>query len=56
MEKQRSSDRVNPADRAGKKPYRAPRLQEYGDLRKLTMTSGKGSNRSDGGTAPSTKR
>jgi hypothetical protein len=38
-----------------KKPYRAPRLKEYGDLRKITL-AGKGSNRADGAGTPSTKR
>ena len=37
-----------------KKPYRAPRLVEYGDLR--TITRGKGSNMSDGAGQPATKK
>jgi hypothetical protein len=37
-----------------KKPYRAPRLQEYGDLRKITMAAKAGS-RGDGGGNPKTK-
>ena len=56
MDKQRPTDRqVTPTDSKSKKPYRKPRLQEYGDLRKITA-AGKASNRSDGGTAPATKR
>ena len=43
------------SSRGPKKPYKAPRLREYGDLRKITM-SGKSSNRGDGGGAPATKR
>jgi hypothetical protein len=53
MDKQRPNDRLTPGHGAGKKPYRTPRLQEYGDLRKITM---KGSFRNDGGGNPSTKR
>ena len=55
MDKQRSNDRMTPGHREGKKPYRAPKLQEYGDLRKITM-AGKANSRSDGGSTPSTKR
>lgn len=36
-----------------KKPYRSPRLVEYGDLRRLTMT--KAGRKSDGGVKPSTR-
>ena len=38
-----------------RKPYRSPRLSEYGDLRKITQ-AGKASNRSDAAGAPATKR
>jgi len=51
MEKPRSSDDTLTAGR--KKPYRRPRLVDYGDLRKITMT--KGSNRSDG-AEPATRK
>ena len=37
-----------------KKPYRAPRLVEYGDLR--TITRGKGGNMSDNPGEPATKK
>lgn len=37
-----------------KKPYRSPRLVEYGDLR--TITQGKGGNMDDGTGAPATKK
>jgi hypothetical protein len=55
MDKQRSNDRLTADHRGGKKPYRAPRLREYGDLRKITM-AGKASSRADGTGAPATKR
>lgn len=45
------NDRPIPPDR---KPYRKPRLTDYGDLR--TITKVKGDNRGDGGAAPATKR
>ena len=51
MEKPRSSD--EPVTDGRKKPYRKPRLVEYGDLQKITMT--KGSNRADG-AEPATKK
>lgn len=37
-----------------KKPYRAPRLVEYGDLR--TITLGKGGTMNDDPTPPATKK
>jgi hypothetical protein len=37
-----------------KKPYRAPRLVEYGDLRKITLA--KGGNMNDDPTPPATKK
>lgn len=37
-----------------KKPYRAPRLVEYGDLR--TITRGKGGNMTDGTGEPATRK
>ena len=37
-----------------KKPYRAPRLVEYGDLRKITQ--GKGGSMDDGTGAPATRK
>lgn len=36
-----------------RKPYRAPRLTVYGDLRRLTMAKGGG--KSDGGGKPATR-
>lgn len=42
-----------PARRAKKRPYRAPALRTYGDLKALT--SAKGGARRDGGAAPKTK-
>jgi hypothetical protein len=38
---------------ARKKPYRAPRLTVYGDLR--TITKAKGGSANDGGSNPKTK-
>ena len=38
----------------GKKPYAAPRLVEYGDLRKIVMS--KASTRNDNTGGPATKR
>lgn len=60
MGRQRSSngasDHLAVARPQKKKPYKAPRLAEYGDLRKITMVA-KGSNRGDGGGGiPATKR
>lgn len=37
-----------------KKTYRSPRLQTYGDFRKLTQT-GKGGNKADGAGVPKTR-
>jgi hypothetical protein len=37
-----------------KKPYRAPRLVEYGDLRKITLA--KGGNMNDDPTPPATRK
>ena len=42
------------APAAGKKPYRAPRLTVYGDLR--TITKAKGGTNNDGGGQPRTKK
>jgi hypothetical protein len=39
---------------SAKKPYRAPRLVEYGDLRKITLA--KGGNMGDDPTPPATKK
>lgn len=39
---------------SGKKPYRAPRLAVYGDLR--TITKAKGGTGEDGGGKPATKK
>jgi hypothetical protein len=38
-----------------KKPYRTPRLVEYGDLRKITLAN-KGGNMGDGAGRPLTKK
>jgi hypothetical protein len=43
-----------PARPDGKKPYRAPRLTKYGNLR--TITQGKGGNMSDGTGLPATRK
>ena len=43
-----------PEPSPGKKPYRAPRLVEYGDLRKITQ--GKGGNMDDGTGVAATKK
>jgi hypothetical protein len=39
--------------RTKKRPYRAPALKTYGDLR--TLTKGKGGARNDGGGRPKTR-
>jgi hypothetical protein len=49
------SDRVAARRPQTRKAYSAPRLTEYGDLRKITM-AGKGGNKGDGGGQPATKR
>lgn len=51
MDKPRPNDQVAPGRR--KKPYRMPRLVEYGDLQRITMA--KGSNRGDG-ALPATRK
>ena len=50
MDKPRPNDQVAPGR---KKPYRKPRLVEYGDLQKITMV--KGGNRGDG-ALPATRK
>ena len=42
------------AQTSKKKPYRTPRLVEYGDLR--TITQAKGGNMDDGAGVPATKK
>jgi hypothetical protein len=54
MPKQRRERSKTPADRDRKKPYRAPRLVKYGDLR--TITQGKGGNMTDGTGNPATRK
>ena len=39
-----------------KKAYQTPRLVEYGDLRRIVMAVGKGSNRADAPSPLATKR
>jgi hypothetical protein len=48
-------DRVAAKGPRTRKAYSAPRLTEYGDLRKIT-TAGKGGNKGDGAGHPATKR
>jgi hypothetical protein len=59
MRKQQSRDadarRVAPEHVKRGKPYRTPRLLEYGDLRKIT-TASKGADMDDGGGAPVTRK
>ena len=43
-----------PAETPKKKPYRTPRLVEYGDLQ--TITQGKGGNMDDGAGVAATKK
>src|SRR6185312_7067210 len=45
---------VTPPREPRKKPYRTPRLVEYGDLR--TITRGKGGNMNDDPTPPATRK
>ena len=55
MNKRRSSDKPSdrPSSSGAKKPYRAPRLIVYGDLREITKA--KGGSKGDGGGNPATK-
>jgi hypothetical protein len=57
MARQQPRDRTvapAPAPAPRKKPYRTPKLEEYGDLR--TITRGKGGNMNDDPTPPATKK
>ena len=45
------SNRENQA----RKPYRSPRLRDYGDLTRLTAQAGKGETKNDSTGNPSTK-
>ena len=56
MAKDQSRERVlaTAPSASKKKPYRAPRLVEYGDLR--TITQGKGGNMDDGTGVAATKK
>ena len=55
MAKHQPRDRtVAPTRPPRKKPYRTPRLVEYGDLR--TITRGKGGNMNDDPTPPATRK
>jgi hypothetical protein len=40
MTKQSDNERDDNSGRTAKKPYRPPRLVEYGDLRKITQAKG----------------
>ena len=53
MSEQQDKNNINRAAPEGKKPYRAPKLTVYGDLR--TITKAKGGTASDGGGKPPTK-
>ena len=53
MREQQDKNKMNHAAPAGKKPYRAPKLTVYGDLR--TITKAKGGTTNDGGGNPPTK-
>ena len=53
MPRQQDKRKIERAARAGKKPYRAPRLTVYGDLR--TITKAKGGTSNDGGGKAATK-
>jgi hypothetical protein len=54
MERRRANHRRVTPKVGGRKPYRAPRLVEYGDLRKITLA--KGGNKNDDPTPPATKK
>jgi hypothetical protein len=48
-------DKAKPVRRTERKPYRTPRLKDYGDLRRIVMAQ-KAGNKSDGKGVPATKR
>ncbi len=52
--RQRRERDLTPASRESRKPYRAPRLVKYGDLR--TITQGKAGNMTDGTGMPATRK
>lgn len=54
MRKQHETTKADRARATKKKPYRAPRLTVYGDLRTITKT--KGGTFGDGTGAPKTKK
>ncbi len=54
MPKRQRRERDLTASRESRKPYRAPRLVKYGDLR--TITQGKGGNMTDGTGIPATRK
>jgi hypothetical protein len=47
-------EKAKPIKKTERKPYRTPRLKDYGDLRRIVMI--KGGNKGDGGGVPATKR
>ena len=47
-------DKAKPIKATDRKPYRAPRLKDYGDLRRIVMV--KGGTNGDGRNVPATKR
>ena len=53
MREQQNKTKADRARATNKKPYRAPRLAVYGDLR--TITKAKGGTKNDGGGNPATK-
>ena len=48
-------DKAKPIKRTERKPYHAPRLKDYGDLRRIVMAQ-KGGTSADGRGVPATKR
>lgn len=54
MRDRQRPDKAERAPAAAKKPYRAPRLTVYGDLR--TITKAKGGTSADGTGEPKTKK
>jgi hypothetical protein len=47
-------DKAKPIKKTERKPYQAPRLKDYGDLRRIVMA--KGGTNGDGRGLPATKR
>ena len=49
-------DKAKPIKKTERKPYQAPRLKDYGDLRRIVMMAQKRGINNDGPGVPNTKR